>query len=125
MISRTVVGTKWQMHKVHEKVNADELQFHYSDTNEGVIKFLFGLMYFRGLYHETKQPTKEISHAYFPGRSFYTAGKSLSRYEWLMRTITFHDYSSVRADLLDDSFACMKWLLTKFESNARRIGCHR
>ena len=46
------------MGKVCKKINAAEFLFHYSDTNEEEIKCLFGLLYFRGLYHDSKQPTK-------------------------------------------------------------------
>ena len=38
MISRIVERTNEKMHKVHEKINADEFQFCYSDTNEVEIK---------------------------------------------------------------------------------------
>ena len=40
MISRIVEKTNEKMHKVHEKINADEFQFCYSDTNEAEIKFI-------------------------------------------------------------------------------------
>ena len=40
MISRIVERTNEKMHKVHEKINADEFQFCYSDTNEAEIKII-------------------------------------------------------------------------------------
>ena len=40
MISRIVEKTNEKMHKVHEKINADEFQFCYSDTNEAEIKII-------------------------------------------------------------------------------------
>ena len=40
MISRIVEKTNEKMHKVHEKINADEFQFCYNDTNEAEIKFI-------------------------------------------------------------------------------------
>ena len=44
MISRIVERTNEQMRKVREKINADEFQFRYSDTNELEIKCLFRLL---------------------------------------------------------------------------------
>ena len=40
MISRIVERTNEKMHKIHEKINADEFQFCYSDTNEVEIKII-------------------------------------------------------------------------------------
>ena len=48
----------------------------------------------------------------------------LNRYECLMRTITFHDHDTVRANFLEDSFAHMRWFLTEFEKNARKYYWH-
>ena len=108
------------MRKVHEKVNADEFQFRYSDTNEEEIKCLFGFLYFRGLYHDTKQPKLEFWCDYFSARNVNRAAISLNRYEWLKRTITFHDHSTLRTDFLDDRFVCMRCFLKKIENNARK-----
>ena len=47
------------MRKVHKKINADELLFHYSDTNEEEIKFLFGL------YHDTNSQQKSSGMTHF------------------------------------------------------------
>ena len=44
MISRIVERTNEQMRKVREKINADEFQLRYSDTNELEIKYLFRLL---------------------------------------------------------------------------------
>ena len=44
MISRIVERTNEQMRKVCERINADEFQFCYSDTNEFEIKCLFRLL---------------------------------------------------------------------------------
>ena len=60
MITKIAERTNDQMYKVRIKINVDEFLFHYSDTNEEEIKCLFGQLYFRGLYHDTKQPTKEL-----------------------------------------------------------------
>ena len=59
MITKIVERTNGQMCKVHEKINVEEFLFRYSDTNEE-IKCLFGLLYFSGLHHDTKQPTKKL-----------------------------------------------------------------
>ena len=40
MISSIVERTKKQMHKVHEKIYADEFQFCYTDSNEVEIKII-------------------------------------------------------------------------------------
>ena len=44
MISRIAERTNEQMRKVCERINADEFQFCYSDTNELEIKCLFRLL---------------------------------------------------------------------------------
>ena len=44
MISRIVERTNEQMRRVREKINADEFQLRYSDTNELEIKYLFRLL---------------------------------------------------------------------------------
>ena len=49
---------------------------------------------------------------------------SLNRYEWLMRTITFHDHSTVRTDFLDDSLGYTRLFLTEFQNNARKYDHH-
>ena len=46
---------------------------------------------------------------------------SLNRYEWLMRTITFHDHNAVRADFLADRFARMRWFWTEFEKKCAEV----
>ena len=49
---------------------------------------------------------------------------SLNRYEWLLRTITFHDHNTVKADFLKDMYVHMRWVLTEFEKNARQYYQH-
>ena len=109
MITKTVGRTNDQTCKVRRKINADEFLFHYSDTNEGEIKCLFVFLYFRGLYHSTKEPTKELWYDTFSAKRICRAVMSLNRYECQMRTITFHDHSTVRDDFLGDRFACMRF----------------
>ena len=58
MIRRITERTNEQMRKYCENINAEEFQFRDSDTNEENIKFLFGLLQFRSLYHDTKQTTR-------------------------------------------------------------------
>ena len=87
MISRMVERTNEQMRKVHEKINPNKFQFRYSDTSEEKNKCLFGLLHFRGLYHDTKQSTRELWYDNFSARNVYWGAMSLSRYERLMRTI--------------------------------------
>ena len=100
------------MEKVGKKINADEFLFHCSDTNEEEIKCLFGLLYFRILYHDTKQPTNKFWYDTFPANKIYWVAMSLNRHEWLMRTITFHDHNTVRADFLKERFLLLRWFLT-------------
>ena len=95
MITKITGRTNDQMHKVRIKINSDEFLFRCSDTNEEEIKCLFGLLYFRALYYHTKQPTKELSSDTFSTRKIYRTSMSLNRYEWLMKTITFHDHNTV------------------------------
>ena len=108
VITRIVERTNDQMRKVCKKINVDEFLFRYSDTNEEELKCLLGLLYFGGLYHNTKPPTKELWYDTFSARKIYSAAMSINRYEWLMRTITFHDHNTVRADFLEDKFARMR-----------------
>ena len=63
-ITKIVERTNDQMRKVPKKINADEFLFRFSVTNEEEIKCLFGFPYFRGLYYNTKQPTKELWHVF-------------------------------------------------------------
>ena len=131
MITKIVERTNDQLSKVRKKINADEFLFRCSDTNEEEIECLFGLLYFRGLYHDIKQPTKELWYDTFSARKIYRTAMSLNRYELLMRTITFHDHNTVRADFLEDRFARIRWFLTEFEKKcaevlpAYRICCDR
>ena len=67
------------MRKVRENINADEFQFCYSETKEVEIKCLFGLLYFRVLYHGTKQPTRELWYDNFSARNVYRVAMSLNR----------------------------------------------
>ena len=119
IINRIVERTNEQMCEVRKKINADEFQLRYSDTDEEEIKCFFGLLYFKGLCHDTKQPTRELWYDNFSAWNVYRVEISLNRCEWLMKTIRFHDNSTVRADFLGDRFASMIWFLTEFESNAR------
>ena len=93
-----------------------DFPFRYSDTNEEEIKCLFGLLCFRVLYHNAKQPAKELWYD--------RPAISLSRYEWLTRKLTFHDHNTVRADFLEDRFARMTWFLTEFLKNAQKYYWH-
>ena len=53
---------------------------------------------FRGLYQDTKQPTKELWYDTFSAKKIYRAAMSLNRFKWLERTITFYDHNTVRVD---------------------------
>ena len=103
MITKIVEGTNDQMCKVCKKINTDKFLLRYSDINEEEIKRLFVMLYFRGLYGDTKQPTKEL---------WYDSLMSLNRYDWLMRAIIFHDHNTVTNDFLEDSFSRLRWFLT-------------
>ena len=48
----------------------------------------------------------------------------LNRYEWLIKTITFRDHNTVRADFFQGRFAHMRWFLTEFEKYARKYYRH-
>ena len=45
---------------------------------------------------------------------------SLNRHKWLISPTIFHDHNTVRADFLEDRFACMKWFLTEFEKKKKK-----
>ena len=100
-----------------KKTNADAFIFRYSDTNEEEIKCLFRLLYFRDLYQDTKQPTKELWYDTFSAKKIYRAAMSLNRFKRLERTRTFYDHNTVRVDFLEDRFARMRSFLTEFEKN--------
>ena len=59
---------------------------------------------------------KDLCYDTYFASKIYTAAMLLNRYEWLMRTITFHDHKTVRTD----KFARMMWFVTEFEKNARK-----
>ena len=54
VITKIEERTNDQKRKVCKTVNADAFLFRYSDTNEEEIKCLVGMLYFRGLYYDTK-----------------------------------------------------------------------
>ena len=83
MVTKIVERTNNHMCKVRKKINAHEFLFRYSDTNEEEIKCLFGLLYFRGLYHDTKSANKRAIDMYgiFSARKIYRAAMSLNRYD--------------------------------------------
>ena len=68
MITKIVERTNDQLRKVRKKINADEFLFWYNDTSNKEFVCLFGLLYFRGYYHDTKQPTKELWYDTFSPR---------------------------------------------------------
>ena len=124
MITKIVERTNDQMRKVRKKIKVDEFLFRYSDTNEEEIKCLFGLLYFRSLCDDTKQPTKEVWYDTFSARNIYRVAMSLNRCEWLMRAIAFDDHNTVRADFFEYGFARLRCFLTEFEKNVRKHYCH-
>ena len=70
MSRRIVERTNEQMHKVREKIDADEFQFRYSDTNEKEIKCLFGLLYFRGFTTIQNSQRQNSGMTIFPQGGF-------------------------------------------------------
>ena len=70
MSRRIVERTNEQMHKVREKIDADEFQFRYSDTNEKEIKCLFGLLYFRGFTTIQNNQRQNSGMTIFPQGGF-------------------------------------------------------
>ena len=67
MITKIVEITNDHM---RQKINADEFLFRYSDANEEEIKCLFGLLYFIGLHHDTKQPIKGLWYDTFSAKKY-------------------------------------------------------
>ena len=90
------------------------------DTDVVEIKALFGLLLFRGVLHDVKQPCEQLWYGSLSGRPIYRACMSYKRYQWLMRNLSFNDPFTLRQDFLNDRFARMRWILTKFEDNARK-----
>ena len=72
------------------------------------MKYFFGLLLFRGLYHDMKESIKELWNNTFPARKNYMAAMSLNRYEWLMGTKLFHDLNTLRTGFLEDGSARMR-----------------
>ena len=79
--TKIVERTHDQMRNLCKKINADEFKFRYSDTNKEEIKYLFGFLYFRGLYHDAEQPTEELWYDTFSARKIYWAAMLLNRCE--------------------------------------------
>ena len=121
MITKIVERTNGQVRKVRKKINADGFLFRYMIQMKKKL-CLFGILYFRGLYHDTKQPTKELLYDTLSSRKIYRAAMSLNRHKWLISPTIFHDHNTVRADFLEDRFACMKWFLTEFEKKKKMRG---
>ena len=112
------------MTKVYKKNNVDQVSFHYIDKNEQEIKCIFELVFFRGFYHDAKQPTKKLLYDTFSARKIHRAAMSLTRYEWFVRTITSHDHKKIKIDLFVDRFVRMEQLVTKSENNVQKYYRH-
>ena len=78
MITKIVERTNGQVRKVRKKINADGFLFRYMIQMKKKL-CLFGILYFRGLYHDTKQPTKELLYDTLSSRKIYSAALSLNR----------------------------------------------
>ena len=95
MICTIVEGT-------NEEINGEEFRFRYSDT--------------------TNQRT--LAWTFFCKEHLQGCNIFKNKYEWLIRTLSFHYHNTVRADFLDDRFAHMRWSLMEFENNTRKYYRH-
>ncbi len=103
-------------------INLKEARAHKTTLTE--LKCLFGLLLFRGVFHDTKQRLTDLWYGGVSSRPIYRACFSLKRYQWLMRHLSFHHPRTIAREFLQDRFARMRKLVTDFESNCRRMYRH-
>ena len=127
MMDTIVERTNEQMEKTRTKIS-EELQEQqsqrFSDTNIDELYCFFGVLLFRGLYRDTKEPVEELWANDISCRAIYRASISYKRFQWLYRNITFHNHNTIRNDFMTDRFARMRWILNEFEKSARRYYRH-
>ena len=88
------------------------------DTDE--FDAFLSLFYFRGLHHDTTNPTDELWSDKGAQRPFYRAVMDQCRFKFILKCLTFHDPVSLRINYTDDMFAKMRELLNMFEANLRK-----
>ena len=98
--------------------NSTERRENPSDRDE--FYAILGLMLFRGLNHDSKNPTEELWGDKGAQRPLYRAVIDRSRFFFVMCCSTFHDRTTLRIDYTDDRFAKMREVLNMFEQNLWR-----
>ena len=90
----------------------------HGETCEDEIRCLIGVLLFRGLNHDIKNRVKDIWYDEEVARNLYRASMSLHRFQFLIKSLSFHDHTTLRSDIVGDAYAKVRWLLDTFERNA-------
>ena len=82
------------------------------ETNSYKVKCLLGLLLFRGVSHDTKQPFKHLWYRNLASHPIYRACFSLKRYEWPMADTALHNAETIRKAWTIDLRGWGVWLIT-------------
>ena len=119
MIERIVEATNYEIHRKRPEENPT-----YADTCPDEIRCFIGVLLFRGLNHDIKNRVKDIWYDEETSRCFYRASMSKNRYEFLISTLSFHDQTTLRREIITDAYAKVRWIIDRFERNARLYHKH-
>ena len=117
IITMIVVATNFQLMKLR-KEGKNPPKFDLTDAME--IRCLIGLLLFRGLHRDIKNPTKELWYDTDGSRPLYRACMSRDRFQVLMACLAFHDQNEIRREYATDRFARARRFLDEFENNCRK-----
>ena len=96
----------------------------HAETCEDEIRCLIGVFVFRGLHHDIKNRTEDLWYDDEVSRNLYRASMSRNRFQFLVRSLSFHQQATIRSEIITDAYAKVRWLLDTFETNARKYYKH-
>lgn len=99
---------------------SDRYNERYKPMDIDELMALIGLLLYRGLHRDTKNPTQELWSHPDAQRPMYKALFDRTRFHFLLRCLSFHDPRRLRIDYTNDLFVKMRELLTLFENNLRQ-----
>ena len=121
IISMIVISTNVQLNKLR-KEGKNPPKFDLTDAME--IRCYIGLLLFRGLHRDIKNPTKELWYDTDGYRPLYRACMSRDRFQVLLACLSFHDHNAIRREFASDRFARARRFLDEFENNCRKSYQH-
>ena len=83
-----------------------------------------GILLYRGLHRDIKNPTAELWYDPDGLRPFYRACMDRNRFQILLRCLSFHDHAAIRREYGTDRFARGRVFLDEFEKNCREMYEH-